>query len=231
MFSSPVGIAVLALLSFHAAAFTSIPVFRSRGACAFLSNLHTGTQSSVALRMAEDGADVNFTEIGYEDINEDDDEIAPGMMRVSEIKAELRMRGVGSSDCFDKDSLAKRLEEARATGKADPSILDAFNKKKLEDTLNGENENNSSNMKEVSDDAINAALGADGNLPGGMSPDQLKLLMGNPELMALLQNTKMQDVMKLMMTEGPEEFTKVMEEDEEIKMLVIKLNKIIGTSQ
>lgn len=60
---------------------------------------------------------------------EDDDELVePGQLKVSEIKAELKMRGVNFSDCFDKDSLVERLREARSTGKADPSILDEFNK-------------------------------------------------------------------------------------------------------
>lgn len=65
------------------------------------------------------------------DMDEDDDEVEPGKMRVSEIKSELAMRGIGFADCFDKEALVERLEEARATGKADPRILEDFNKKKV----------------------------------------------------------------------------------------------------
>ena len=65
------------------------------------------------------------------DDEDEEEEVEPGKMRVSEIKSELSMRGVGFSDCFDKESLVERLEEARATGKADPSILETFNKKKV----------------------------------------------------------------------------------------------------
>lgn len=74
-------------------------------------------------------------------------------------------------------------------------------------------------------------MGADGKLPGGMSPEKLMQLMGNQELMALLQSPKMQDVMKLMMTEGPEGLQKAMEEDDQIKNMVIQLNEVIQKSQ
>ena len=53
------------------------------------------------------------------------------MKRQKEIKAELELRRVDFSDCFDKESLALRLAEARASGKADPEILDKFNKQKV----------------------------------------------------------------------------------------------------
>ena len=70
------------------------------------------------------------------DDDDDEEEVEPGKLRVSEIKAELDMRGIDYVDCFDKESLAQRLEEARATGKANPKIIDNFNKQKLEETFN-----------------------------------------------------------------------------------------------
>jgi hypothetical protein len=82
-------------------------------------------------------------------------------------------------------------------------------------------------MNEISDDRINAVLSSDGKLPGGLAPDQLKRLVANPELMAMLQSVKMQEVMKLMMTSGPEALQKAMEEDEETKQLVMKLNEVM----
>jgi hypothetical protein len=43
-----------------------------------------------------------------------DDSAEPGTMRVAEIKSELDLRGVDYSDCFDKESLAQKLVQARA---------------------------------------------------------------------------------------------------------------------
>lgn len=82
-------------------------------------------------------------------------------------------------------------------------------------------------MSDISDDNISAVLSSDGKLPGGLTPEQLKKLVSNPELMAMLQSVRMQEVMKLMMTSGPEALQKAMEEDEEIKELVRKLNEVM----
>lgn len=48
------------------------------------------------------------------DDDSDDDYAEPGTMRVAEIKSELDLRGVDYSDCFDKESLAQKLVQARA---------------------------------------------------------------------------------------------------------------------
>jgi hypothetical protein len=61
-----------------------------------------------------------------------------------------------------------------------------------------------------------------------MSPDVLKKLVGNPELMTLLQSTKMQEIMTLMMTDGQEALEKKMEADPEVRDMVQKLNEIMG---
>jgi hypothetical protein len=61
----------------------------------------------------------------------DDDDEEPGKMKVSEIKAELKLRGVSFNDCFDKEALVSRLQEARQFGKANPEILNRFNKEKV----------------------------------------------------------------------------------------------------
>mmetsp|Transcript_29890 Transcript_29890/g.88835 ORF Transcript_29890/g.88835 Transcript_29890/m.88835 type:complete len:165 (-) Transcript_29890:482-976(-) len=66
--------------------------------------------------------------------DEDEDE-EPGKMRVSELKAELDLRGVDYSGCFDKESLAAKLLQARATGKANPDIIDDFNKMRVRSCL------------------------------------------------------------------------------------------------
>jgi len=154
-------------------------------------------------------------------LDDDDDLDEPGTMRVKEIKSELSLRAINHSDCFDKESLVRRLREARVAGKADPSIIDQFNKQRLEDTFQ-------ERTLELDDDIIEQATAADGSLPGGISPDDLKELMANPELMALLQNPKMQDVMKLMMTGGQDSLEQMMQDDEEVYEVVTKLNGIMN---
>ena len=62
---------------------------------------------------------------------EEEEEVEPGKMRVSEIKAELDMRGVSYADCFDKESLAERLTKARLSGLANPDLIDKFNKQRV----------------------------------------------------------------------------------------------------
>lgn len=86
------------------------------------------------------------------------------------------------------------------------------------------------NDEMFSDDRINAVLSSDGNLPGGLAPNQLKRLLRNPDLMIMLQSVKMQEIMKLMMTSGPEALQKAMEEDMDTKQLVIKLSEVMAKS-
>lgn len=141
----------------------------------------------------------------------------PGTMKTSEIKAELKLRGVDFRDCFDKQSLAQRLRDARSTGRADPSIIREFNK-------------NKGNKLDLDDETLEKAVGGDGTLPGGMPPDMLKKLMSNEELMKLMSNPKMQEVMAMMMTGGQETLTKAMIEDREVYEIVTTLNQIMGKS-
>jgi len=158
------------------------------------------------------------------DDDDDEEEVEPGKMRVSEIKAELELREVPYADCFDKESLVKRLEEARAAGRADPSILEKFNKQKLEQTFKGE-------QLQVKDEDIDMAVSGDGKLPGGMSPDTFKKLIENPEIMTLLQSTKMQEAMKLMMTGGRDELEQKLKDDPELQKTVEKLNTVLRSVQ
>merc|ERR1740121_765597 len=153
--------------------------------------------------------------------DENEEEIEPGNMRVSEIKSELNLRGVDYSDCFDKESLSKKLTDARINGKSDPSVLDKFNKQMLENNIKGKS------LSDINDEDISTIVGGDGNLPGGMSPDKLKNLLSNPELVAMLQSTKMQEVMKLSMTGGQDALQEAMNKDPEVKELVQKLNKVM----
>mmetsp|Transcript_5179 Transcript_5179/g.8827 ORF Transcript_5179/g.8827 Transcript_5179/m.8827 type:complete len:215 (-) Transcript_5179:106-750(-) len=166
-------------------------------------------------------ATASANEDGVIDLGDDEyEEVEPGKMRVSEIKAELKLRNVDFSDCFEKESLAARLASARMQGKADPSLVDDF-KQRIEEK----------ETIDIDDEVLQSAVGGDGTLPGGMPPDMLRSLMSNPELVELLQSEKMQGVMKLMMTEGQEGMQKAMEEDQEVYELVMKLNKVMGESQ
>jgi hypothetical protein len=69
------------------------------------------------------------------DGEEEEEVVEPGKMRVSEIKAELDMRGIRYADCFEKESLVTRLKDARSTGKANPDIIDKFNKQMVGETF------------------------------------------------------------------------------------------------
>jgi hypothetical protein len=143
---------------------------------------------------------------------EEDEVVEPGKMRVSEIKAELDLRGIKYADCFDKESLVARLTEARATGRANPEILEKFNKQKIEEVF-------SEKKLEVKDEELERIVANDGTLPGGLTP----------EIMTLLQSTKMQEAMKLMMTGGREELEKKLREDPELQQIVVKLNTVMGS--
>ena len=149
--------------------------------------------------------------------DDDEEEIEPGKMRVSEIKAELDLRGIDYSGCFDKESLSECLKTARADGKANPEILDKFNKAKLEEAFNED-------KLEINDEDIQKAVANDGTLPGGMEPEIFKSLTANPDVMALLQNPKMQEAIKIMMTEGQEGLEKAMASDPELRAIAEKLN-------
>lgn len=158
-----------------------------------------------------------------QDDNDDEEEqVPPGQMRVSEIKAELDLRGISYADCFDKESLAERLTEARRTGKANPEIIDKFNRQKIEQTFQEK-------KLEISDSDIHAAVANDGTLPGGLTPEQFKKLTSNPELMALLQSTKMQEAMKLIMTGGRGDLEQKLKEDPELQETIAKLNRVMGS--
>lgn len=157
-----------------------------------------------------------------QDDDDDEEQVPPGEMRISEIKAELDLRGVTYQDCFDKESLADRLVEARATGKANPEILEKFNRQKIEETFKEE-------KPELTDDDIAAAVANDGKLPGGLTPDQFKKLTSNPEIMALLQSSKMQEAMEIMMTGGREDVEQKVKADPELQETIAKLNSVMGS--
>jgi hypothetical protein len=159
-----------------------------------------------------------------DDDDEDDEPVAPGKMRVSEIKAELELRGIRYADCFDKDALVDRLETARATGRADPTILEQFNKQALERTF-------AEQKVAIRDEDIAQATANDGTLPGGMTPETFKKLTSNPEIMQLLSSTKMQEAMKLMMTAGRDGLEQKLRDDPDLQETVRKLDQVLRSAQ
>ena len=161
----------------------------------------------------------------FPDESDDDEDDEPGKMRVSEIKAELDLRKISYADCFDKESLVQRLTKARKEGAADPSILETFNKLNLEGIFSGESVQ--TKMKDMQDLDLEAAIAKDGTIPGGLKPDVFKKLISNPEILASLSSTKLQDAMKLMMTGNQSELEKKMEEDSELRQIVDKLDSTL----
>ena len=120
-------------------------------------------------------------------------------------------RSLTSNVCVPQ--LARCLAEARKDGRADPTLLDDFNKQSAERSFQGDA------AEDPDFEAAAEAVASDGGLPGGMSPDMLQKLMQDPELMALLRNPKMQDVMKKVMTGGPEAAAEFMGDPEVMEML------------
>lgn len=82
---------------------------------------------------------------------------------------------------------------------------------------------------DIKDEDLEKATASDGKLPGGMDPETFKKLIGNPEVMTLLQSPKMQEAMQLMMTCGQEELEKKMGEDPELQKVVQKLDGVMKT--
>ena len=143
-------------------------------------------------------------------------------MSVAEIKAELDMRGISYAGLFEKAELAKALAETRVEGRADPDILDRFNREQAERMMDADA------PKPTLDDLPADAVAGDGGLPGGMSPEKLQALMTNPEMMALLSNPRMQEVMKQVMEKGPSGVDPATMQDPELRELMQKLQKVLG---
>lgn len=59
------------------------------------------------------------------------------------------------------------------------------------------------------------------------TPDQFKKLSGNPEIMTMLQSTKLQEAMALIMTEGRDELEQKLKDDPELRETIEKLDAIM----
>lgn len=137
------------------------------------------------------------------------------MMTVDEIKSELELRGVNYENCINKSQLAELLLTTRSKGKADPNIIDQFNNNLSDKDLSSKFED---------PDIMQQAISNDGTLPGGLSPQVVKAMTSDPEIMRLLRDPKMQDVMKSVMTAGPDGIKKYLS-DPDAMLLIQRLSK------
>jgi len=147
-------------------------------------------------------------------------------MRVSELKAELDLRKIDCANMFEKNELARALANARSEGRADPSLIDDFNRQSAERAWSADaGQPATPDLESAADVAA-----SDGGLPGGMSPDKLSTLIQDPELMGMLRNPKMQEVMKKVMEGGPEAAAEYMG-DPEVREMLTKISTITGGSK
>lgn len=135
-------------------------------------------------------------------------------MTIDEIKSELDLRNVNYDDCISKSQLVDKLTQSRLKGKADPSIIDQFNSVTKSD------------IDEFFDDPdmISQMTSKDGKLPGGLPPDVVKALVSDPKIIQMLKDPKMQDVMKAVMTNGPDGLKKYLS-DPDAMLLLESLSK------
>lgn len=153
-------------------------------------------------------------------------------MSVSELRAELDMRKVSYAGVLEKEELARRVAAARKIGEADPSMIDDFNRDRMERMMGADDAEKKPDVSEIlkDEEMVKDAVAGDGGLPGGMDPKTLQKMLGNPEIMAMLQNPKLQEVMKKVMTGGPESMASEMR-DPEVAALIQKLNGVLGSAQ
>ena len=154
-----------------------------------------------------------------EDINAalgKDEAKTPEEMKVGELTGELDLRGVDYSDCVEAAELRAKLKDARLSGRAPKDVLDNFNKATAEAMFDKEK-----NPMNLSKEELEAIKGADGAIPGGLEPDEVFKLMNDPEVMAMVQKPKFQEIMAdVMGGSGPATLQKHMADPESREMLM-----------
>ena len=60
-----------------------------------------------------------------------------------------------------------------------------------------------------------------------MTPEMFKKLTSNPEVMTMLQYTKVQEAMKLMMTGGREQLEQKLKDDPALQKAIEQLNTVL----
>lgn len=150
----------------------------------------------------------------------EDSTLSESKMSIDELKAELDLRDVNYDECFSKSELVTKLAASRVAGRADTKILDQFNEL-------GEGTVDLSMME---DSELDDIMAEDGSLPGGLSKEMMKALSSDKGIMTMLKDPKMQDIMKAVMTGGPEAAKKYMS-DPDALLLLQRLSGAIGKIQ
>ncbi|CAM9440954.1 unnamed protein product [Discosporangium mesarthrocarpum] len=81
--------------------------------------------------------------------------------------------------------------------------------------------------EQLDEERLKDLTAADGTLPGGLTPKQLKDLVSNPELMQMMQSPKMQEIMKRVMADGTSGMDAFSSDPEAMK-LIQKVSKALG---
>lgn len=139
-------------------------------------------------------------------------------MTVDEIKAELDLRNVNYDDCLQKSQLVSRLAQSRATGRADPNIIEQFK--------DNQDKFSALDNPEILDEMKSSA----GTLPGGLPPEVIKAMIADPELMQLLKDPKMQSVLKSVMEKGPDGIKPYLADPDAI-LILQQLSKVMSRVQ
>ena len=114
-------------------------------------------------------------------------------LTIGELTAELDLRGVDYSDCVEADELRSKLTEARLSGRADPALIDKFNRNRAEAMMDP---TKAVDPTKLTAEELEAIKGADGGVPGGLAPEEIFKLMNDPKIMTMLQKPKFQEIMK-----------------------------------
>ena len=146
-------------------------------------------------------------------------------MSIDEIKGELEMRGVDISECFTRTDLIVKLIKVRATGEMKEAAAD-----KVFNTFNERSQDTIVDAEAFDNEVVQDALGGDGALPGGMDPQLAKMLASDPEIMGFLKDQKFQEMMRAVMTGGPERLKEYITDAEAVRKLQ-KLSAAIACVQ
>ena len=85
----------------------------------------------------------------------------------------------------------------------------------------------SKNPTKLTEDEIEQIKGADGAIPGGLQPDEVFKLMTDPEIMAMLQKPKFQEIMKDVMGGGGQGALQKHMLDPESRDMLLKLTTLL----
>jgi hypothetical protein len=145
-----------------------------------------------------------------------DDEESERLMSVDEIKAELDLRSVDYIDCTTREDLISCLRQSRVTGKANPKIFETFTKQTYS--------SNKIHIEDVDDDLVDKVKSIDESIYDSFPFEILKTFASDMEIIQLYRESKLQDIMKAVMTGGPDAMKPYMS-DPDAMLLLQKLSQ------